>query len=155
MVKAIPFTGGESGCSHENWTKLRAVCLAVIDTLEEHGLTAVPDRFRAVVEEAYRERNRRGLRAARAGFVERIRSLPIALQDRVAERMKASGVAGGGASFLDETISRVLQRGRIADEDEFRMVLARVEEIAGDESRSAEVERLNQLLLDVEDGTSF
>ena len=87
--------------------------------------------------------------------MERICSLPIAIQDRVAERMKASGVAGGGASFLDETISKVLQRGRIADEDEFRMVLARVEEIAGDESRSAEVERLNQLLLDVEDGKSF
>lgn len=47
-------------------------------------------------------------------------------------------------------INRIIQRGHLKSDDEFRMLSSRVEEIYADDSKQNEVEILNKLMYDYE-----
>jgi hypothetical protein len=51
---------------------------------------------------------------------------------------------------MEHDIERVLKRGSISNTDEFRAVLAYVDELVQESKRQADVERLNALLREFE-----
>jgi hypothetical protein len=124
--------------------RLRSACIAILDFVVARGnLTEIASEFRDVVEEAYNKRNLGGLRTIRRDFQEWVGDLPPSARDEL-ER--------GLSSIEDQApvdqLSSALGRGRILTEEEYRAVLAKIEEIYADPAALNELELLNRLLAD-------
>jgi hypothetical protein len=100
------------------------------------------------VEEAYRKRDLRAMRAAYRDDSEWMGSLPQVDQQRLKSMIAALGQGGPGMRQIDETdvIPRIVSRGKIRSDDEYRVVMTRVEEIHLNPAAVEELRRLNELL---------
>jgi hypothetical protein len=116
---------------------LRVACLSILDYFAPSGaLGPLEAQFRAGVETAYLRRDLRELRGFRRDFQVWLRDLPA--DARAELEMKIAPPP--------KDLERVLARGRIDSENEYRAVLARVEELYDDPARDPDVIRLNSLL---------
>lgn len=116
---------------------LRFACISILDYFAPSGaLGALEAQLRAGVETAYSRHDLRELRGFRRDFQEWLRDLPA--DARAELEMKIAPPPND--------LERALARGRIDSEDEYRTVLARVEELYDDAARESDVVRLNSLL---------
>jgi biotin-(acetyl-CoA carboxylase) ligase len=74
--------------------------------------------------------------------------LPPDLNEQLDELLRSKGQTslGSGAASRAKQVQRILERGVIESDDQYRLLLSRVEETFQDESKQDEVERINALL---------
>lgn len=131
--------------------RLRLVLLTFTEFSRSIGLAFVDDRIWGI-EEAYRVGTVRGMREALADNLEdlqdysgeQLRVLDALLQERAGVRLD------GLQQRRLARLAAIRERGRISTEGQFRLVLARVDEVYADPERSGEVAELNGLLAEYE-----
>jgi hypothetical protein len=133
----------------EELQDLRRWSTAVIGFLAERGrIGPVAEQFQAAVDRAYAQNNLRGLRAGRSDLAERIGRLPQEEQEQLAKVLDTNTGSNpdSGRNRKQSPIDEIVKRGAIRDEEEYRLILSRVEEIYDDPARQDEVAMLNALL---------
>lgn len=127
--------------------RLRAWCVAVLESMRDMH----PDdagflrEFQRVVERCTTVRE---LRQVSRDLLEWAKELSSRERDAIDRRLKAAFGKGPDAGVANEAaaLARISRRGRIANEDEYRLVLARVDEIYADKRHRDELKSLNALL---------
>ena len=126
-------------------------CMVALDFLAE--VSPFAEDLRRDVSAASAEGDVKGLRVCVSDLREWISYAPPADRQRVHERLLAR--VGHGLYEVDlardNRLASILKRGRIATDSEFRLLMARVDEIYEDEGKQAEVNRINELLSEYED----
>ena len=106
--------------------------------------------FILVIQETFRKQNLRGFRYIFKDTNEWANGLPKSDLDELNELLQRKF----GENLLKQSqrnlskINRIVKKGKINNEDEYRLLLSRVDEIFADESKKEEVEMLNKLLAD-------
>jgi len=102
-----------------------------------------------VIHQAFERRDLRGLRMVARDVAEWATDLSPEQQ----QQLDALLVSRFGRGLKDQRkdvereIARILRRGQIETEGEYRLLMARVDEIYADESKAEELEQINRLLL--------
>ena len=126
--------------------RLRRWCFVVLDTMVDmHGDLAVFGTARQSVE---RCKTIRDLRTAARDFLEWAKGLPPRERARIDRELRRVFAKGLDAEVANEDsgLERVVGRGRIVNEREYRLVQARIEEIYGNREHEEEVRNLDALL---------
>ena len=104
--------------------------------------------FEAGVDRSVERRDLRGLRMMSKDLTEWARSLSVRDQEKLDQLLRAR--FGHGLSEAAEDargeINRILRRGQIDTQDEYRLLMSRAEEIYADDSKAGELEQINRLL---------
>jgi hypothetical protein len=114
--------------------------------LGERKYLAKPELFLSALQDAYARQSLPGLRAAQADLSQRVRRLDCSEQAELQLRLDMASTPYDPAGGIDQLVEAVLSRGAIETDEEYEVVLARVEEAHGDPSRDLEVQELNRLL---------
>lgn len=102
-----------------------------------------------VIHQAFERRDLRGLRMVARDVAEWATDLSPEQQ----QQLDALLVSRFGRGLKDQRkdvereIARILRRGQIETEGEYRLLMARVDEIYADESKAEELEQINRLVL--------
>ena len=132
--KELEFLGAWATCAGE-----------YLDALNSGGRVPV---FSGPVEDCLRAADLRSLRAYKNDLYHVATALPkheYAELDRLLKERFGMGLRGKLTSE-EIAFNNVLQRGKIIDEDEYRMLEERAEEIWDDPTKADELERVNKLL---------
>lgn len=126
--------------------RLRDWCFIVVQFLRE--IEPGFDRERSLersYEAGYQTRNLRGFRAAARDLLEMVEDIPASHKARLEERLRERFGTGlePDREAMQQELTRVLKRGRIANEREFHLLRARAREL---EPESDECQRINSLL---------
>jgi hypothetical protein len=121
-------------------------CKTVVRFLADTGHlpTAVRDQLTSIVSAAEQARNAKGLRQAQRDLQEMIRVLRPEETAKLDELLASLG--GPTSSEPRDEVARILRRGTPVTEDEYRLLMSRVEEIFQDPSKKDEVDAINKLL---------
>jgi hypothetical protein len=113
--------------------------------VEIHGDVVV---FRTLRSAAERCATVRGLRAVSRDLLEWAKGLSSPERDVIDRKLRAAFGRGleAGVAHEGAELARVVRRGRIANEREYRLVQARVEEIYANEQLAKELRNLDALL---------
>ena len=126
--------------------RLRRWCFVFLDSMAEmHGYVVLFDALRKIIE---RCTTVRGMRSAARDCLEWAKGLSPSERNVIDRKLRSAFGKGLDAGVADEQgeLGRVVRRGRIANEREYRLVQARIEEIYVDGERKAEVKELDALL---------
>jgi hypothetical protein len=128
--------------------RLAAWCLAILREIHAIQPNPLGTAFEDAISEAQKRVDLRGLRAVTKDLEEWVGTLDDASRKKV-----NAGLSSEFGRSLDESaaedqaaLDRIVQRGKINNDEEYRLVLKRVEEIYDDSAFEAEVDRLNKLL---------
>lgn len=100
------------------------------------------------IEAAFEKRDVRGLRIAAKDLVEWTRDLPVDQQAKL-EQILVSRFGRGLRAEAEKDqreLQRILKRGSIESEDEFRLLSSHADEIYADKLKAGELEQINRLL---------
>lgn len=131
-------------------TQLRDWCLAILCFISELAPSS-PFFAQAQqgIEAAFEKRDVRGLRIAAKDLAEWTRDLPVDQQAKL-EQILVSRFGRGLRAEAEKNqheLERILRRGTIENEDEFRLLSSRADEIHADKSKAGELEQINRLLV--------
>lgn len=130
--------------------KLKRECDLILDFFEKRS--PLVHWARVGIEKAYQARDLISMRVTRRDHDGWIRDLPPQerkhLETLLAEQLGSAIVDTVGAER--KRLQEILNRGRIRNEDEYRSVLERVEEIFTDSAAADEVHVLNEMLAEFE-----
>jgi cold shock CspA family protein len=124
-------------------------CFTIMDFMISHYEGKdVFVQFSEVIKEGFNKQDLRGMRHVYKDTNEWAKGLPFAhieelnqiLNDKFGEDLKKQT---DGDTIK---INRIIKKGKINSEDEYRLVLNRVDEIYADDSNKEEVLKLNELL---------
>jgi hypothetical protein len=121
-------------------------CKTVLGYLADTGHLppAHHDYLRKVVSSNQERRNTKGLRQIQRDFQEMIKGLR---PDEIAKLDQLLASLGGPTSSEPrEEVARILKRGKIDTDDEYQLLMSRIDEIFQDPSKKDEVEAINKLL---------
>lgn len=112
------------------------------------------DRKLKSIDQALEDRSLRALRDVAKDAAEGAADLSPRHQRQLEELLISKFGTGLRDARKDtlKQIERILQRGRIENEDEFEVLTARVDEIYADESKRTELDTINKLLMAFENG---
>jgi hypothetical protein len=120
--------------------------------IEEEGDSAIMESIRTLVDAAYTAHNlkalKRILREVKVMMREILPALSADGQRLVRELLAQESIE------REATIRKIIRRGKISGEQEYRLLLGRVEEIYSDDKKSDEVRILNGLLGQYEGGAA-
>ena len=142
-----------SGKPPSELTRTKEWCLTILDfMIAECSETSFIRQMRGIVLQEYKQQSRRGLQDCIRETNEWARGLPRAqvselnqlLRDKFGEDLQTE------ADRDVKRVNRIMKRGRIRNEDEFRLVQARVEDIYADDDKQEEYATLGRLLVDFE-----
>jgi hypothetical protein len=135
---------------------LRDWCIAVLrfihDRASEQGAGISP-RLQEVaengIESAFKRRDIRGLKTASRDLLEWVNGFPDQIRNDLDEILRTEFGFGLKTSERDRNkeIAGILKREFVNDEDEYRLLESRIDEIYADETKKAELERINRILL--------
>jgi hypothetical protein len=133
--------------------KLAAWCELVIRFLHEK-YRSTPDELESALSgtcAGRQEVNLRGLRMVCRDLNEDIRDLPESLRSELDEVLVARFGHGieRGKQTLERQARKILRAGKIRKADEYRILESWLETMLSDPSKSAEIERINALLMSV------
>lgn len=130
-------------------TQLRDWCLTILRFISE---LAPSSPFFAQAQQgigaAFEMRDVRGLRIAAKDLLDWTRDLPVDQQaqlDQLLFSRFGRGLKAEGKRNRRE-LQRILRRGTIENEDEFRLLTSRADEIYADKAKAGELEQINRLL---------
>lgn len=130
--------------------RLKAWCLAVQEFMfEKHPPPAEAQAVaQAGIAAAIAAGRMRDLRMFARELLDDAKHLPPAEREELDRLLRARLGAGldAGTGETKGELDRVLRRGRIANEREYRLLLDRAEEIHLDTARNDELSRINELL---------
>jgi hypothetical protein len=121
-------------------------CRTVLRFLADRGHLNEPMRVQleGIVSDCATRRDVRGLRQVQRDFREMTRALSG--DDRGRLDGLLSGFSGPTTSQERGEIAAILARGEVENEDEYRLLMGRVDEIFQDPSKNDELEAINNLL---------
>jgi hypothetical protein len=126
-------------------------CLAILNfMISKNSNTPIITQTKDVILETYNGQNIKVLRYCKRDVNEWAKGMPQSdfvelnklLQDKFGEDLIKN------ANRDLSKISQVIKKGKISSEDEYRLLLSRVDEIYNDKSKQDEVQTLNKLLVD-------
>lgn len=134
---------------------LRDWLLAVTGFIGGAGFPGALEMEERIIQAAYDRGDLRGMRTIARDKREMLRLASPKERERIGEFLRLNFDRGLDDLDRDDTkeIARVLKRGRIKNDEEGRLLLARVDEIYADESKRDELERINCLLAADEGGS--
>ena len=132
---------------------LRDRCIAVVRLMTGDGLREeVGAEMEKAIQTAYERRDLRGLKMVSRDLNEWVNGFPDATRARYDEILRAQlGEDPRGAEAQAREVRRILDRGTIENEDEWRLLNSRAEEIWADESKRAELEKVTAMMAAFED----
>ena len=128
-------------------TALGRWCLCVTGCIGQMGDPTIPE-FEEVVSRSLAARSVTQLRSLKRDLTEWVRGLTPQQQLRVEEALRAQV----GAEFSDEetadreTVKQVLDRGKIQNQVEYRLLSQWIDRLIDDESKKEEVAKIDALL---------
>lgn len=129
--------------------ELRDWCIVILQFMSQldpsSGLYAQGEQ---AIKAAFQRGNHRGLKMVASDVREWATALSPAYRQRLDQNLRAR-FGRGLIEKADESrgeVERILRRGQIDTQDEYRLLMSRVEEIYADESRRTELEKINELL---------
>ena len=135
---------------------LRDWCIAVLrfihDKASEQGAGITP-RLQEVaengIESAFKRQDIRGLKTASRDLLEWVNGFPDQIRKDLDKILRAEVGIGLKTSQQDRNreIAKIIKRGSVKSEDEYRLLESRIDEIYADESKKAELARINKVLL--------
>jgi len=126
------------------WCRTLVKCLA--GGQQQSQSLVVP--LEAAINGAFEKRNFRGMKTAARDLSEWARTLPAVRQseiDAVLREKLGIGLKEDAAAVAAE-VSAILERGRIFNDDEYRLLEAHADAIYADGSTAKELGRINELL---------
>lgn len=126
-------------------------CLMILNfMISKNSNIHIITQTKDIILETYNSQNIKGLRYCNKDIIEWAKGLPKSdlvelnklLQDKFGEDL------GKNANRDLSKISQVIKKGKISSDDEYRLLLSRVDEIYNDTSKQDEVQTLNRLLVD-------
>ncbi len=126
-------------------------CITIIDfIIKKGGVPIVMTEIKRVVNNSYAKKNLRGLRTCSKdlnewakGFSDSdVSELNILLTEKCGENLTNETKKTSGK------IKQIIKRGKINNENEYRTLLSKVDEIYDDNRKKNEVEALNKLLIE-------
>jgi len=126
-------------------------CLMILNfMISKNSNIHIITQTKDIILETYNSQNIKGLRYCNKDIIEWAKGLPQSdfvelnklLQDKFGEDL------GKNANRDLSKISQVIKKGKISSDDEYRLLLSRVDEIYNDTSKQDEVHTLNRLLVD-------
>ena len=138
----------------EELSQLAEWCRTILGVIK--GVSPKPEvysHFDDAIARSVGKSDLRGLRAMSKDFTQWAESLQPALQVELDKQLRARCGRGLREERGDsqKEIARILRRGQIDNEDEYRLLMAHADEIYADESRAEELERVNSLLATFEE----
>lgn len=120
-------------------------CRTILSFAESKGM---PVGLEAVLDETVKRGDLRGVRALASDLFEMVKGLREAEQCQIHEELLKTSRVGLPeiARKIERHISKIRKRGRIVGEEEYRLLLERVESIHSDSERREEVSELNRML---------
>lgn len=126
-------------------------CMVTLDYLAEVSPNA--REMGQAVSAALAKGDVKGLRMCVSHLREWVSYAPPAFRQRLHERLLAT--VGHGLYEVDlareKRLASIVKRGRIATDDEARLMEGRVDEIYADDDKQAELNQINDLLLEYDD----
>ena len=133
-------------------THIKEWCLTIIEFLISHNQATSTSRnmFVDVINDAFQKQNLKGLRYvyndinewAKGILQSDLEELNMLLQNKFGEDLNKQ-------MHRDLIkIAKILKKGNVSNEDEYRLLLSRVDEIFEDDNKKDEIENLNKLLAD-------
>lgn len=138
----------------EEPAQLRDWCTAIVRFMASVSAPAPLFREMEAIERAFERRDLRGLRMVARDLAEWASDLSPEHQEQLDGQLLAQlgrGLRGARQDAQNE-VSRILRRGQIDTADECRLLMSRADEIYADDSKRAELERINALLAAYESG---
>lgn len=129
--------------------ELRDWCVVIIRFLAEFDPSSgVFAQSEQAIEAAFQRGNFRGLKMVASDVREWTTALSPSDQQRLDQLLRSR--LGRGlteeAKEVSSEIDRILRRGQIDTQDEYRLLVSRADEIYADDSKRAELEKINELL---------
>jgi len=140
-----------SGKKSKELEYLRDWCLTILDFLiSKSGESPIFSQTKEVVTDTFKGKNLRGLRYCKKDINEWAKGLSPSnvseLNSLLDEKFSVNLEKEDDKSA--KIIKQILQRGVINNEDEYRLLLTKVDAFCADDSKKDEVEALNKLLTD-------
>lgn len=139
----------------DNFKILRDKCLLFNQFMIDKGyipreLIEAYQETNKLIEIAYQERKIKPLKAASKDIDDQVmRHMPLSvafeLKKLFKERLNVDFEAVDEARI--KALKKILKKGKISSENEYELVLNRIDEIYADDSKSEEIEELNNLIL--------
>lgn len=126
-------------------------CLTILNfMIEKSGDNPLFQQFKNIIVETHEKQNLKGLRHVIKDVNEWAKGLSKSDFDELNNLLnrKFEKDLIKEDTKISNKISQVLKKGKISNEEEYRMLLNRVEEIYADESKKEEVKSFNKLLAD-------
>jgi hypothetical protein len=132
---------------------LRDRCLAISRFLAEGGLSEdATTEMKAAIQAAFERGDLGGLKMFSRDLNEWANGMPPATIARLDDILRSElGEDPRGTESEARDLERILHRGTIEDEEEYRLLTRRVEEIYADGSKGGELEKINELLVAFEE----
>ncbi|MFC2187425.1 hypothetical protein ACFCT7_08915 [Fulvivirgaceae bacterium LMO-SS25] len=103
-------------------------------------------QYDIVINSSYQKQDIRGLRMVAKDVMEWAKGLSESDKSKLDEVLESKFGSGLNGEIEKKNVAQILKRGKITTEDEYRLLLNRIEEIHTDPSKNEEVERVNLLL---------
>lgn len=130
--------------------QLKEWCSTVIKFILENGPAGntMLMQYEAVINSSYQKKDIRGLRMVAKDTKEWAKGLIESDKNKLNEILESKFGSGLNGEVDKKNVTQILKKGKIITEDEYRLLLNRVEEIHTDPSKKEEVEMINLLLVE-------
>jgi hypothetical protein len=131
--------------------QIKEWCLTILNFMtSKNSNMPIINQTKDVVVETYNNQNIKGLRYCNKDINEWAKSLSQSDLDELNNllRNKFGEDLVKDSSKILTKIKQIVKNGKIANEDEYRLLLSRVDEIYDNVNKKSEVETLNKLLAD-------
>lgn len=128
--------------------RLRDWCVAIVKFMGEASPSELLGQTESAINYAFERRDLRGLRVVSKDIAQWVQGMTSKDQERLDDVLRTQF----GRGLLENTcevrkeIARVLTRGSIANEAEYRLLADRVDDIYADKSSRRELEKINAVL---------
>lgn len=133
---------------HLEATRLHDWCLTIVELTAQQNDPALRTMTESIIKDLFANNNVRGLRMMAKELSEMAGALEPTQWTRLDDALR-SRFGRGLSDVADErrrNVSRILKRGAIRTDDEYRLVQGYVDEIYADDSKREEWTRLGELL---------
>ena len=129
-------------------TELAQWCTGVTNYLRRLGSDPILDEMDGAIARALKAQSVGQLKAMRRELAEWARTLTPAQQKEMDESIRArvGGEPSGKPEPLDAAVGKILKRGSIRTESEYRLLGEWMDRMSDDDSRRAEIEQIDVLL---------
>lgn len=128
--------------------ELKDWCLLVLDFIESKHSPSILGNLKEDVNLAYENGDFRPLKTLYRDLNEWVSGFPIVYQTELNDLLltKFGRLLNEYAIKSISILNKIIKKGKIENEDEYRIVMARIDQIYDDSTKKDELQKLNQLL---------